>query len=223
MGDMKMVGGMAAQTFLSILLFSTTTALQNRETTSTVLTHNATSAKVVSTAASVTAPIPVELSTDTDSPEDGEEDTIVMKAPTSKSDNALIQQEGIVEDEIEREHKEYHWPLWLLIGIWVVVIPVCAMLGLMFFVSIAFVFNGWWQKRTTKMEKLSDDKPNFGKKKMLPEGWAVHLNDEGNIYYVHQASGRSRGNFLRMRDSSQRALHPTSSHDVASPKLIIDG
>jgi len=192
---MKMVGGMAAQAFLSILLFSTTTALQNRETTSTVLTHNATSAKVVSTAATVTAPIPVELSTDTDSLEDGEEGTIVMKAPTSKSDNALIQQEGVVEDEIEREHKEYHWPLWLLIGIWVVVIPVCAMLGLMFFVSIAFVFNGWWQKRTTKMEKLSDDKPNFGKKKMLPEGWAVHLNDEGNIYYVHQASGRSTWEF----------------------------
>lgn len=192
---MKMVGGMAGKAFLSILLFSSTTALQNRETASTVLTHNETSSKVLDLASAVTSPIPLELestSTDADSSKDVEEDTILVR--NENSDHALIQQEGIFEDEIVREHNQYKWPLWLLISLWVVAIPVCSMLGLMLFVSVAFFFNGWWQKRTTKMEKVSD-KRDLNKKKMLPEGWAVHLNDEGNIYYVHQASGRSTWEF----------------------------
>lgn len=100
-----------------------------------------------------------------------------------------IRAKGIIEDEIESEHRRLHWPLWVVVSLWVLAIPAAAMLALMLFAGLAILFNGWWQKREQQMEKTPTS-PS----KMLPDGWAVHLNDEGSIYYVHK-SGRSTWEF----------------------------
>ncbi|GAB5363735.1 hypothetical protein AAMO2058_000909000 [Amorphochlora amoebiformis] len=76
-------------------------------------------------------------------------------------------------------------PLWLVILFWVIAIPLFSILALMLFVGTALALNGCWQKQV-KADEIVDTRK---KKRLLPSGWGVHLNDEGNIYYVHQATG----------------------------------
>jgi len=88
------------------------------------------------------------------------------------------------------------------------------MLALMLFAACALVCNGWWQKRTPLEAQKSQDE---AQKKMLPHGWAVHLNDEGNIYYVHQASGRSTWEFPVAETPDQipaDPVKPAQKHEI---------
>jgi len=120
------------------------------------------------------------------------------------------------------------WPTWLVVTFWVVGIPFLATLGLLAFAGLAVLCNSHWQSTKQEPEALSIGAVGnggvFGAKpaqsRMLPEGWAVHLNDEGNIYYVNTQTGESMWEF----PGDEATAKTKVSHACqAQPKEIGDG
>ncbi len=119
--------------------------------------------------------------------------------PGDARPTTLVQSEASVPEEIERERRLTNWPMWVIIALWVVAVPVLAFSGLMLFTGLAMAFNSRWQKKSMPGEQdpVIKAQDPFAKsaKRSLPAGWAVHLNEDGNIFYVHKLSGRSTWEF----------------------------